>query len=114
MCHETTSDVNPNFMIKDTKEVGKMTFCVRKLCFVCTEFICCVHLLTIRRVAQDIYDNSHAAGEQQRETTDPGNNQFPHRRQSRPVREKGERQCSLFILKVRQQRSLTLIVFKKL
>ncbi len=43
----------------------------------------------------DIKLNSHAAGEQQRGTTDPGNNQFPHHRQSKPVgekeREKGEK-----------------------
>lgn len=34
--------------------------------------------------------NSHAGGEQPQEMTDPGNIQFPHHRQSRPVEEKGK------------------------
>lgn len=47
--------------------------------------------LTMRRIISKICVseiNSHAGGEQQRERTDPGSNQFLHHRQSRPVGEK--------------------------
>lgn len=84
-------------------------------CFVQLRFVCvsCIYLFIylvhwLDHEKADSVDgwmnvNSHAAGEQQRGTTDPGNNQFPHHRRSRPARERkkkrGKIQFGYFISK---------------
>lgn len=61
--------------------------------FVCSgrsnHVVDCVDHEKDRSVGVDVEQiNSHAGGEQQQEMTDPGNNQFLHHRQNRPVEEK--------------------------